>query len=39
MENILKYIEKPGSIYWHDYDVINDFDKYLLEISDAYDIF
>ena len=37
-ENILKYIDKPGSIFWHDYDVTNDVGKYLLEISDAYAI-
>ena len=37
-ENILKYIDKPGSIFWHDYDVTNYVGKYLLEISDAYDI-
>ena len=37
-ENILKYINKPGSVFWHDYDVTNDVGHYLLNISDEYDI-
>ena len=37
-ENILKYINKPGSVFWHDYDVTNDVGQYLLNISDEYDI-
>jgi hypothetical protein len=37
-ENILKYIKKPGSVFWHDYDVTNDVGNYLLNISDEYDI-
>ena len=37
-ENILKYINKPGSVFWHDYDVTNDVGNYLLSISDEYDI-
>jgi hypothetical protein len=37
-ENILKYINKPGSVFWHDYDVTNDVGKYLLEISEEYNI-
>ena len=37
-ENILKYINKPGSVFWHDYDVTNDVGEYLQEISVEYDI-
>ena len=37
-ENILKYINKPGSVFWHDYDVTNDVGEYLYEISGEYDI-
>ena len=37
-ENILKYINKPGSVFWHDYDVTNDVGQYLLNISGEYDI-
>ena len=37
-ENILKYINKPGSVFWHDYDVTNDVGEYLHEISGGYDI-
>ena len=37
-ENILKYINNPGSVFWHDYDVTNDVGHYLLNISDEYDI-
>ena len=37
-ENILKYINKPGSVFWHDYDVTNDVGEYLHEISVEYDI-
>ena len=37
-ENILKYINKPGSVFWHDYDVTNDVGKYLCDISHEYDI-
>ena len=37
-ENILKYINKPGFVFWHDYDVTNDVGNYLLNISDEYDI-
>ena len=37
-ENILKYINKPGSVFWHDYDVTNDVGQYLLNISDEYNI-
>ena len=37
-ENILKYINKPGSVFWHDYDVTNDVGQYLLNISHEYDI-
>jgi hypothetical protein len=37
-DNIIKHINKPGSLFWHDYDVTNDVGKYLLEISDKYDI-
>ena len=37
-ENILKYINKPGSVFWHDYDVTNDVGEYLHEISGEYDI-
>jgi hypothetical protein len=37
-ENILKYINKPGSVFWHDYDVTNDVGHYLLNISNEYDI-
>ena len=37
-ENILKYINKPGSVFWHDYDVTNDVGHYLLNISDECDI-
>ena len=28
-ENILKYINKPGSVFWHDYDVTNNVREYL----------
>ena len=37
-ENILKYINKPGSVFWHDYDVTNAVGQYLLNISDEYNI-
>ena len=37
-ENILKYINKPGSVFWHDYDVTNEVGEYLQEISIEYDI-
>ena len=37
-ENILKYINKPGSVFWHDYDVTNEVGEYLQEISVEYDI-
>ena len=37
-ENILKYINKPGSVFWHDYDVTNEVGEYLQEISFEYDI-
>jgi hypothetical protein len=37
-ENILKYINKPGPVFWHDYDVTNDVGQYLLNISNEYDI-
>jgi hypothetical protein len=37
-ENILKYINNPGSVFWHDYDVTNDVGEYLHEISGEYDI-
>ena len=31
--NLIRYIKKPGWIFWHDYDVINDVGKCLTEIS------
>lgn len=37
-ENILKYINKPGTVFWHDYDVTNDVGRYLLNIADVHDI-
>ena len=37
-ENILKSINKPGSVFWHDYDVTNAVGQYLLNISDEYNI-
>jgi hypothetical protein len=37
-ENILKYINKPGKVFWHVYDVRNEVGEYLQEISVEYDI-
>ena len=34
--NVIQHIKKPGWIFWHDYDVINDFGKYLTEISNKF---
>ena len=37
-ENILKYINKPGSVFQHDYDVTNNVREYLQDISVEYEI-
>ena len=36
--NLKRYIKKPGWIFWHDYDVINDVGKCLTEISNKFKI-
>ena len=37
-ENVLNIISRPGTIFWHDYDVTNEVGKYLIEISKKFDI-